>query len=830
MAKVKPARDQLVGNPRPASKQARQAAKNYINDSRNPVVLNKGHACKYYVIYYLRGPGAHGRKYGIFTSWDDTKKQTEGCQNKNTTASNFNTAMNLLISGLALEIDAGSLMNYPPAHQSLSTVPAPAPAPAAAAAPSSVKRPREEQDEPKSEPLVGFYFDVHRPKAVKREEDHQYGSRESPIQVEDDSDQPAIKEEKDDFHEPAIKREEDDSRQTAIKKEKNDSDQATIKKEEDDFREAAIKRETGFDDEEEAMRESEGFLPLKGYSDQTNEYIKCENDRPKGEKGPAVAKAAPEFPLCPEQQHALDLAMQGHSLFITGSGGCGKSVLVKALNKAFGAQNKTVYLVAPTGQAATNINGRTAHSYAGWDTTAPAKTLRTLIGEARCETVWDRITSTDVLIIDEISMVESEFFNRLSDVLGMLRREAFARRYEKICKSQTVYSVERPFGGIQVIAVGDFCQLPPVLPFTYCTEEVGYDELSQISTPCGKMDLDKRGNLHFCPRDNDHPKFQDAQKWAFNSRTWAECDFRYIHLTKIHRQTDEQFITMLQNIRLGHTTDADLNVLLQPREVRNGIALFSHKQKAKDHNDRELEKLRSHKELFRALDYPRDLGDNNEKNRFDQNLALRAGMPVVLLANLDVENGLCNGSQGKLVRFVRKLEERDKPKMPDKKNYKGDSYGYQVACARDGQINAYINGPLGAKGFPEIIFANGQSRVILPYCNMHDIETAFESTVDGYKKVLKSYSARTQIPLVPGWAMTIHKSQSLSLDHVSVNLQNVWDGRQTYVALSRARSLGGLKVIGNKSKMRKTLPLDPEVSKFMKEVERLAAAPKKASG
>lgn len=109
---------------------------------------------------------------------------------------------------------------------------------------------------------------------------------------------------------------------------------------------------------------------------------------------------------------------------------------------------------------------------------------------------------------------------------------------------------------------------------------------------------------------------------------------RYIHLTKIHRQTDEQFITMLQNIRLGHTTDADLNVLLQPRQVRNGIALFSHKQKAKEHNDRELEKLPSHKELFRALDYPRDLGDNNEKNRFDQNLALRAGMPVVLLANV----------------------------------------------------------------------------------------------------------------------------------------------------------------------------------------------------
>ncbi|KAL0779952.1 hypothetical protein CaCOL14_004436 [Colletotrichum acutatum] len=720
--------------------------------------------------------------------------------------------MDLLISGLALEIDAGSLMNYSPAHQSRSTVPAPAPAPAPTAAPSPVKRPREMEDERDSEPLVGFYFDVHRPKAVKREESHQWGLRESPILVEDDSDQPAIKEEDDDSH------------QAAIKKEEGDSDQAAIKSEEDDFREAAIKREGDFDNEAGAMRESEGFLPLKGYSDETNEYIKRENDRPKGEKDPAVAEAAPEFPLCPEQQHALDLAMQGHSLFITGSGGCGKSVVVKALNQAFEAQNKTVYLVAPTGQAATNINGRTTFSYAGWNISAPEETFRTLIKNARHTSVFDRIESTDVLIIDEISMVEGEFLNRLSDVLGMLRRERFAKGCEIICRNQTADSVRRPFGGIQVIAVGDFCQLPPVRPFQYCTEEVEYDPASQTSTACGKLAFDKQRNLHFCPRDKEHPTFRDAQKWAFNSRTWADCNFQYIHLTKIHRQSDEKFITMLQNIRLGHTTDADLNVLLQHREVRNGIALFSLRGKARDYNNQELNKLRSHPEHFSALDHPKDLGDKDEKHRFDKQLTLKAGMPVVLLANLDVENGFCNGSQGKLVRFIRKLDECNKPKMPDKGNYKGDTYGFQVAYARYEQMSDYINGPSGARGFPEVIFANGQSRVILPYCNMHNIEAEVIPTENGYKKVLKAYSARTQIPLVPGWAMTIHKSQSLSLDHVSVNLQDVWDGRQTYVALSRARSLGGLKVIGNKSKMRSTLPLDPEVSRFMMEVERRAAA------
>lgn len=208
------------------------------------------------------------------------------------------------------------------------------------------------------------------------------------------------------------------------------------------------------------------------------------------------------------------------------SGGCGKSVLVKALNKAFDAQEKTVYLVAPTGQAATNINGRTTYSYAGWSTTAPAETLRTLIQEARRRSVWERIMSTDVLIIDEISMVESEFFNRLSDVLIALRREAFLRSYPNVVKTQTAESVERPFGGIQVIAVGDFCQLPPVLPFSYCTVEVAYDQNGGTSTPCGKMDFDKKGSLHYCPRDREHPSFRDVEKWAFNSRTWEQCNFQ----------------------------------------------------------------------------------------------------------------------------------------------------------------------------------------------------------------------------------------------------------------------------------------------------------------
>lgn len=99
----------------------------------------------------------------------------------------------------------------------------------------------------------------------------------------------------------------------------DDSDQeAAIEGESFDEEEEAMREAEGFEDEEEAIREAEEFIPLSGYSSQTNEYIKRENDRRGGGEGPAVAEEARELPLCPEQQHALDLAMQGHNLFITG--------------------------------------------------------------------------------------------------------------------------------------------------------------------------------------------------------------------------------------------------------------------------------------------------------------------------------------------------------------------------------------------------------------------------------------------------------------------------------------------------------------------------------
>ncbi|KAF6802652.1 ATP-dependent dna helicase pif1 [Colletotrichum musicola] len=220
-----------------------------------------------------------------------------------------------------------------------------------------------------------------------------------------------------------------------------------------------------------------------------------------------------EFPLCPEQQRALDLALKGHNLFITGSGGCGKSVLVKALHRNFTARKKIVHLLAPTGQAATNIGGRTTHSYAAWKPESLGETDRELLKQARLTRTFKRLDRTNVLIIDEISMVERQlFFERLSFILSAIREDT------------------RPFGGVQVITVGDFCQLGPVKPFKYCYEEKRYIAEDGISIPCRTRKL---VNKKYTCGNAKHPTFSDRDKWAFNSPVWQDCNFRCVPLNPL---------------------------------------------------------------------------------------------------------------------------------------------------------------------------------------------------------------------------------------------------------------------------------------------------------
>ncbi|CCF43513.1 ATP-dependent DNA helicase PIF1 [Colletotrichum higginsianum] len=264
--------------------------------------------------------------------------------------------------------------------------------------------------------------------------------------------------------------------------------------------------------------------------------------------------------LCKEQQNALDLAVQGRNLFITGSGGCGKSVLVKAIHKKLLAMDKVVHILAPTGQAALNIGGRTIFNYAAWVPEYMRKSLNDFIKASRRKRTWERLIKTQVLIIDEISMVENQVFERLSRIMAHIRCEADE-------------GSSAPFGGVQIIVVGDFWTAPTGIWYT-------------------------------CPGEDDHGVFREEDKWAFKAPEWNRCNFIYVQLTKIHRQQDEEFVRILQKCRLGEDLEAaDRRLLLQhPSEVENGTRLYCLRDAVKDYNEEEFARLKGRVREYWALD------------------------------------------------------------------------------------------------------------------------------------------------------------------------------------------------------------------------------------
>ncbi|KDN66351.1 putative PIF1, partial [Colletotrichum sublineola] len=454
--------------------------------------------------------------------------------------------------------------------------------------------------------------------------------------------------------------------------------------------------------------------------------------------------------LCQEQQDAMDLALRGHNLFITGSGGCGKSVLIKALHMNFRARGKKVHLVAPTGLAALNIGGHTTFNYAGWTPNDLKRPFEKLEKKSRGDRIYKRFRDTDVIIIDEISMVENQFFDRLSLAVSSVRCSIEERAGRP--------RPEGPFGGVQVIAVGDFCQLPPVEPFKYCLE-CGNDMKDKLS----KEDV----VLRSCPKG--HGDFEVQDKWAFKSSEWEKCKFTW---------DDFRF------------------------PDKNGISNKGEPEK-EEREKEEREKEEREKEEREK--------EGSEKEGLEKNVPNKNESKK---PHVDLARKLCNGSQGVVCGF-EKLPPEDSPKAPQWESYIEDPDGYRVAKERYRLLKHYIDSKESPSQFPVVQFDNGQRRVIGPDAMVSE---------SGEKSPYCLLS-RTQIPLAPGWAMTIHKSQSLSLDRVIVNLARAFEKGQAYVALSRARSPEGLKIEGTSEKqLKEAMKLNPTVKKFMEEIDALMAA------
>jgi ATP-dependent DNA helicase PIF1 len=403
-----------------------------------------------------------------------------------------------------------------------------------------------------------------------------------------------------------------------------------------------------------------------------------------GNDATVVTKCDPSNILNREQQEIVKKISQGKNVIITGSAGTGKSFLVKYLCNEFDKQGKIYRIVAPTGVAAVNVGGQTIHRFLG--IRPEIKTLNDYLKlcNKRTRVPWNVI---NIIMIDEISMIHPQLF---------LLFDSIAKLHKKN---------NLPFGGIQMIFIGDFYQLCPI---KQKTDEIGDPE------------------------------------YIFETDLWKQMAPNVTLLKQVMRQNDQEFINALNDLRMGLFSE-QVNNMIQ-RCVNNKkipkkhyVRLFALNVQKNYANETKLEKLNTQSQTYNAI----DLGDERylKDCRAEKKITLKIGCPVMLLWNLPQYN-LCNGSIGIIENFE-------------------------------------------TTGIPIVKFNTG---ITIPVVRQE--WTIKEKNRHG-THILAS---RTQVPLVVAWALSVHKSQGLTLDYLEVDCAGIFTTGQLYVALSRASSMEGLIV------------------------------------
>lgn len=415
------------------------------------------------------------------------------------------------------------------------------------------------------------------------------------------------------------------------------------------------------------------------------------------------------------QDQALKILKTGASVFLTGEPGSGKSYTIKAYIDYLIENGANPSVTASTGIASTHIGGMTIHSWSGLGIRSDLS-IYDLEAMFEKEYVVKRITKAKVLIIDEISMLSANTLDMIERVCSYVRQ-----------------SENKPFGGLQVIFVGDFFQLPPIVKTS--------DRLSSLEM------------------------FENSPL-AFNSPAWKKTNPVVCYLTEQHRQSDTEFVSILKNIR-EDKVDTKVHDILQKRILKNkettgGVQkitkLYSHNIHVDKVNNQELGLISDKIKIFEMTKSGKDfIVDNLIKNCLSPyTLELKKGAKVMCTKN-NPEKGFVNGSVGEVVKFSKTTT------------------------------------------FPIVRFTNSKG-----YVREIEIEPMEWSVDDGGKKV----ATIKQIPLRLAWAMTIHKSQGMSLDEAMMDISQVFEYGQGYVALSRVRTLSGLHLIGYNDM---SLKVHPEV-------------------
>lgn len=425
-----------------------------------------------------------------------------------------------------------------------------------------------------------------------------------------------------------------------------------------------------------------------------------------------------------DREDAVKALKLGENIFLTGKAGAGKTHLAKEFAKS---SKHNVALCATTGIAALNLGGETIHRFLGIGITTRPEQADQIIKKwariKRSSKPWDKakwkiMESIDAIVIDEASMLRRDQFELIEAVLSGVRDNGL------------------PFGGVQIILVGDFFQLPPVVT------------------------------------EYDKKKFKDLKDpYCFQSVLWNFGSFNSINLTTNYRQSDLDFLRILNDIRIGKITD-EIEEAMQSRlnqkfdgEIKP-IKLFPFKADVATENIECLKKIKSPKYLSEAEYTGKDINVETLKKDCpaEDKLYFCKGAQIIMLTN-EPNGKWVNGSMGIITDTDPVMV-----KLTDGRIVKPEMFKWEKV----------IHKMVGNKWTQEVV------------------------------------ATMTQYPFKLAYATTIHKSQGLTLDYVDLDLTSCFAAGQAYVALSRVRNIEGLSLRGWSKSVIKT---DPRVLKFYKIIE-----------
>jgi ATP-dependent exoDNAse (exonuclease V) alpha subunit len=413
------------------------------------------------------------------------------------------------------------------------------------------------------------------------------------------------------------------------------------------------------------------------------------------------------------QKDALSILKLGHTTFLTGAAGAGKSHVLREYIQYLKEHGITHAVTASTGIAATHIHGMTIHSWSGIGI-KETMTDADIDALEEKQNVYKRYANTHVLIIDEISMLHANFLELLNRIAQSMRRN------------------KKPFGGMQVVFCGDFFQLPPI------TKEA-------LTTSV----------------------------FAYASNAWKEAKPVVCYLTEQHRQDDDVLTGILNQIRRGDIDEGvwdELALTQKKRHKGHHTKLYTHNADVDGINTKEFEAIKGEERVYYMESKGKaTLVESLKKNCLaSEELRLKVGAKVMCIKN-DPERKFMNGSLGVVASF----EDDDTPviDLQNGKRIRVQADSWRIE--EDGKVKAEIS----------------------------------------------------QLPLKLAWAITVHKSQGMTLDAAEIDLSKAFAYGMGYVALSRLKSIEGLHLLGMNAQ---ALAVDEQVreqdEKFMLSSEKAGEA------